>query len=208
MAQIEIFDTGIAFLAGLMIVPAVVAFNGGDASLIRGQAGPGLMFGVLPKVFGSMNMGGLFGTAFFLLVLFAALTSSISLLETVVSMVQDKAKLGRKAATVVSTAALLLLGIPSCLGYGPLSGIKLLGMQFLDFFDFISNSVLMPVAAIGTCVFVGHVIGSRFVEEEVESSGEFKRKRLYQVMLRWIAPVMLAAILVGELLKYFGVISI
>ena len=81
-------------------------------------------------------------------------------------------------------------------------------MQFLDFFDFISNSVLMPVAAIGTCVFVGHVIGSRFVEEEVESSGEFKRKRLYQVMLRWIAPVMLAAILVGELLKYFGVISI
>ena len=208
VAQIEIFDTGIAFLAGLMIVPAVVAFNGGDASLIRGQAGPGLMFGVLPKVFGSMNMGGLFGTAFFLLVLFAALTSSISLLETVVSMVQDKAKLGRKAATVVSTAAILLLGIPSCLGYGPLSGIKLLGMQFLDFFDFISNSVLMPVAAIGTCVFVGHVIGSRFVEEEVESSGEFKRKRLYQVMLRWIAPVMLAAILVGELLKYFGVISI
>ena len=208
VAQIEIFDTGIAFLAGLMIVPAVVAFNGGDASLIRGQAGPGLMFGVLPKVFGSMNMGGLFGTAFFLLVLFAALTSSISLLETVVSMVQDKAKLGRKAATVVSTAAILLLGIPSCLGYGPLSGIKLLGMQFLDFFDFISNSVLMPVAAIGTCVFVGHVIGSRFVEEEVESSGEFKRKSLYQVMLRWIAPVMLAAILVGELLKYFGVICI
>ncbi len=208
VAQIEIFDTGIAILAGLMIIPAVVAFNNGDASLIRGQAGPGLMFGVLPKVFNSMNLGGLIGAAFFLLVLFAALTSSISLLETVVSILQDKAKMGRKTATLVSAAGILVLGIPSCLGYGPLSGITVLGMQFLDFFDFISNSVLMPIAAIGTCIFVGHVLGTKFVEEEVEVSGTFGRKKMYRVMVRWIAPLMLAAILGGELLKYFGVISI
>lgn len=208
VAQIELFDTGIAILAGLMIIPAVVAFNGGDASLIRGKAGPGLMFGVLPKVFDSMSMGGVIGAVFFLLVFFAALTSSISLLETVVSIVSDKAGLGRRTATVVSTAGILILGIPSCLGYGPWAHITILKMQFLDFFDFVSNSVLMPIAAIGTCIFVGHVLGCGYVEEEVEASGEFRRKKIYRVMIRYVAPVMLAAILAGELLKYFGVISI
>lgn len=208
VAQIELFDTGIALLAGLMIVPAVVAFNGGDASLIRGKAGPGLMFGVLPKVFDSMSMGGLIGGAFFLLVFFAALTSSISLMETVVSIVQDKVKISHKAATVLSSAAVLIIGIPSCLGYGPWADITVLKMQFLDFFDFISNSVLMPIAAIGTCICIGHVVGTKFVEDEVEASGAFKKKALYRVMIRWVAPVMLAAILAGELLKYFGVISI
>ena len=183
VGQIEIFDTGIAFLAGLMIVPAVVAFNGGDASLIQGKAGPGLMFGVLPKVFESFPLGGAVGAMFFLLVFFAALTSSISLLETVVS-------------------------IPSCLGYGPWGHITVLKMQFLDFFDFISNSVMMPIVAIGTCILVGHVVGSRYIEEEVESSGTFKRKKMYRIMIRYVAPVMLAAILAGEVLKYFGIISI
>ena len=148
VGQIEIFDTGIAFLAGLMIVPAVVAFNGGDASLIQGKAGPGLMFGVLPKVFESFPLGGAVGALFFLLVFFAALTSSISLLETVVSILTDKMRLTRKKATILSTAGILILGIPSCLGYGPWGHITVLKMQFLDFFDFISNSVMMPIVAI------------------------------------------------------------
>ena len=208
VGQIEIFDTGIAFLAGLMIVPAVVAFNGGDASLIRGKAGPGLMFGVLPRVFESFPLGGAVGALFFLLVFFAALTSSISLLETVVSILTDKTRLTRRSATVLSTAGILLLGIPSCLGYGPWGHITILKMQFLDFFDFISNSVMMPIVAIGTCILVGHVVGSRYIEEEVESSGSFKRKKMYRVMIRYVAPVMLAAILAGEVLKYFGIISI
>ena len=208
VGQIEIFDTGIAFLAGLMIVPAVVAFNGGDASLIQGKAGPGLMFGVLPKVFESFPLGGAVGAMFFLLVFFAALTSSISLLETVVSILTDKMRLTRKKATILSTAGILILGIPSCLGYGPWGHITVLKMQFLDFFDFISNSVMMPIVAIGTCILVGHVVGSRYIEEEVESSGTFKRKKMYRIMIRYVAPVMLAAILAGEVLKYFGIISI
>ena len=199
VGQIEIFDTGIAFLAGLMIVPAVVAFNGGDASLIQGKAGPGLMFGVLPKVFESFPLGGAVGALFFLLVFFAALTSSISLLETVVSILTDKMRLTRKKATILSTAGILILGIPSCLGYGPWGHITVLKMQFLDFFDFISNSVMMPIVAIGTCILVGHVAGSRYIEEEVESSGAFKRKKMYRIMIRYVAPVMLAAILASEL---------
>ena len=206
VGQIELFDTGIAFLAGLMIIPAVVAFNGGDPSKIN--AGPGLMFGTLPKVFESMAFGEVVGVIFFLLVLFAALTSSISLMETVVSMVQDKLHWKRKPAVLGVTALVLLLGIPSCLGYGPWGAVELLGMKFLDFFDFISNSVLMPIVAFLTCIMIGHVVGTKVVSEEVELSGQFKRKKLFEVMIRWVAPILLVVILIGEILKVTGIYTI
>ena len=125
-----------------MIVPAVVAFNGGDPSGIN--AGPGLMFGTLPQVFERMWMGHLIGGVFFLLVLFAALTSSISLDGDRRLHRVRQAALERRPATVAVTLFVLLLGLPSCLGYGPLASVQILGMAFLDFFDFISNSVLMP----------------------------------------------------------------
>lgn len=206
VGQIEIFDTSIAFIAGLMVVPAVVAFNGGDASQIN--AGPGLMFGTLPRVFEQMQLGGLIGTVFFVLVLFAALTSSISLMETVVSIVRDKLHWRRAPATIAVTAVVLLLGLPSCMGYGPLAGVKILGMQFLDFFDFISNSVLMPIVAFFTCILIGWVVGTKTVSDEVERNFAFRRKRLFEVMVRYIAPIMIVCILVSELLKAAGVFSI
>lgn len=206
VGQIEIFDTAIAFLAGLMIVPAVVAFNGGDPSQIN--AGPGLMFGTLPKVFEQMAFGHIIGTAFFLLVMFAALTSSISLMETVVSIVHDKLHWNRRLCTLIVTVIVIVLGVPSCLGYGPWAGVKLLGMQFLDFFDFISNSVLMPIVAFLTCILVGHVVGTKLVSDEVERNFKFHRKRLFEVMIRWVAPILIVCILAGELLKVTGQISI
>ncbi len=206
VGQIEIFDTAIAFIAGLMIVPAVVAFNGGDPSGIN--AGPGLMFGTLPKVFERMWMGNVVGLVFFLLVLLAALTSSISLMETVVSIVCDKLHWKRRTAAIAVTAFILLLGIPSCLGYGPWAGITVLGMQFLDFFDFISNSILMPIVAFFTCILVGWVAGTHVVSDEVERNFPFHRKRLFEVMVRYIAPVLIVCILAGELLKVTGIISI
>ena len=206
VGQIEIFDTAIAFIAGLMIVPAVVAFNGGTADGIN--AGPGLMFETLPRVFEKMWAGNIVGVVFFLLVMFAALTSSISLMETVVSIVQDKLHWGRKLATGIVTFAVVLIGIPSCLGYGPLAGVQILGMAFLDFFDFISNSVLMPIVAFLTCILIGWVVGTKVVSDEVERNFAFRRKRLFEVMVRWIAPIMIVCILVGELLKVMGVISI
>lgn len=202
--QIEIFDTAIAFIAGLMIIPAVFAFSGG-ADI---NAGPGLMFVTLPKVFGAMKGGAVIGMAFFLLVLFAALTSSISLMETVVSIFRDRLHWERRMATLVVAVCIILLGLLSCLGYGPLSSIKLLGMEFLDFFDFISNSILMPIVALLTCILVGHVVGTKAISDEVESSGKFKRKKLFQVMIRWIAPICVVVILLGEILKVLGVISI
>lgn len=208
VAQIEIFDTGIALIAGLMIIPAVVAFSGGDPSAIN--AGPGLMFVTLPRVFDAMAFGDVIGTVFFVLVLLAALTSSISLMETVVSIAQDKLRWPRRVALLVVTAGTIGLGLLSCLGYSPaFADFAPLGLAFLDFFDFISNSVLMPITAILTCILVGHVVGVKVIADEVTANGgPFRRRRLHAVMIRWIAPVLLVAILAGELLRYLGIISI
>ena len=207
ITQIQIFDTGIAMLAGLMIIPSVVAFNGGSAEGI--SAGPGLMFGVLPKVFATIGGGNLLGTAFFVLVFFAALTSSISLLETFVSIIQDRFHTTRKATIIGATVFTIAIGSLSCLGYGPLSGITVLGMAFLDFFDFFTNSILMPISALLTCILVGYVVGPKFVSDEITKVGySFRREKLYNVMIRYIAPVILAVILLGEIAKFFGFISI
>lgn len=208
VTQIEVFDTLFAFIAGLMIIPAVVAFNGGDPSQINN--GPGLMFITLPMVFESMHFGSIIGTVFFLLVLFAALTSSISLMETIVSVVMDKTPLKRTPATLLVTVVVLLFGVPSCLGYGPWASVKIIGMQFLDFFDFISNSVLMPIVAFLTCILIGHVVGTKVIADEVkEGAGSFHREALHRVMVRWIAPILLLVILATELAtKVFHIFTI
>ena len=204
--QIEIFDTGVAFLAGLMIIPAVFAFSGGDEAALG--KGPGLMFITLPKVFDSMFGGQVIGALFFLLVLFAALTSSVSLTETVVSILQDKLKINRRILCLIVLAGTVIVGIPSSLGYGVWESFTIFGLQILDFFDFISNSVLMPVAALLTCIFIGYVIKPSFVIDEVELNGKFKLKNLFSVMIKYIAPVCLVVILVSSILDVTGVLKI
>ncbi len=204
--SIELFDTGIAFFAGLMIVPAVFAFSGGDPSALN--QGPGLMFTTLPKVFDNMSGGHIIGAIFFVLVLFAALTSSISLMETIVSIIQDKFKLGRKVSCLIVILICLLLGIPSSLGNGVWSSITVADKVFLDLFDFLSNSILMPMVAIFTCIFVGFVIKPKTVIEEVESNGKFTLKSLFTVIIKYIAPVCLLVILVSSILEVTGVIAI
>ena len=204
--QIEIFDTVVAFLAGLMIIPSVFVFSGGDEAALG--KGPSLMFVTLPKVFESMSFGGVIGAAFFLLVLFAALTSSISLMETNVSIVRDKFGWSRKKSTLIITLYVLILGSIVSLGFGPLSFIKIIGLGLLDFFDFISNSVLMPIVAILTCVCIGHFIGSKTVEDEVEINGPFKVKKFYRIMLKWIAPICLVLILIFAVSEAMGWIKV
>lgn len=200
--QIEIFDTAIAFLAGLMIIPAVFAFSGGSPESLG--KGPSLMFVTMPKVFESMPGGTLIGAAFFVLVLFAALTSSISLMETVVSIVCDKSKLGRTSACIIVLAASVVIGLPSSLGYGVWGGVKIIGMQFLDFFDFISNSIMMPIVAFLTCIFVGYVIKPQSIIDEVELSSPFKRKKLFEVVIKYIAPIFIVLIFISSILDAFG----
>ena len=204
--QIEWFDTGIAFLAGLMIIPAVFSFSGGDEAAL-GQ-GPGLMFVTLPKVFEKMPGGSAIGALFFVMVLLAALTSSISLMETIVSIIMDKLRLGRRRSCLLVLAFSLLLGLPSCLGYSIWSEVTVLGMQLLDFFDFTSNSVLMPIVAFVTCILVGYVLKPKMLIEEVELNGAFKSKRLFSVVIRYVAPVCILAILASSVLSAFGIIKI
>lgn len=204
--QIEIFDTGVAFMAGLMIIPAVFAFSGGSEEALG--KGPSLMFVTLPKVFESMKFGTIVGAVFFLLVLFAALTSSISLTETLVSIVTDKFGWSRKKSTFIIMVYLIIVGIPVSLGFGVWSFIAPLGMSLLDFFDFASNSVLMPIVAFLTCIFVGYIIKPKVIIEEAEQNGEFKFKKFYTVIIKYIAPICLVAILIFAVLEATGKITV
>ena len=190
--QVEIFDTGVAILAGMMIIPAVFAFSGGDPEQLG--AGPSLMFITMPKIFASMGIGRIIGVLFFTLVLFAALTSSIALTEAAVSTICDEFK--------------WRLGTLSCLGYGPLSFITIIGMPFLDFFDFLTNSVMMPIAALAICLLVSKCIGLKRIEQEVEVDGHpFRRKKVFSVVIRYIAPVFVLIILLSSIANAFGLIQ-
>ena len=205
--QIEIFDTGVAFLAGLMIIPAVFSFSGGDSSAL--QAGPGLMFITLPKEFGNMKFGNVVGTVFFLLVFFAALTSAISLMETIVSILRDKLGWTRKGTCVFVTILALVMGVPSSLGFGPLSFISWMGMSVLDIMDFVSNSVLMPIVAFFTCIFIGFVIKPSTIADEVKvTDGTFKGEKLFAVMIKWIAPIFLVLILLSSVASALGIFTL
>ena len=205
VTHIQIFDTLVAVLSGMMIVPAVYIFSG-EEGLATG--GAGLMFKTLPMVFDSMPMGNFIGGLFFVLVFLAALTSSISLMEAIVSMFMDKFKLTRIKAVVFVYASTLILGVPSALGYGIWSHITVLGMDFLTFFDYISNSVMMPILAIATCVLAGWFINLKDIEDEITKNGEeFKRRNVFRVMIKYVAPVFLFIILVFYTLAQFGIIS-
>ena len=204
--QIELFDTVIAFLAGLMIVPAVFAYSGGDADALG--KGPSLMFVTLPKVFNSMPFGTVIGALFFVLVFFAALTSAVSVMEAIVAGIDDKYKIGRKKATAAVYIYAVLIGVLCSLGFGVLNHIKIFGFDILDFLDFVSNSVLMPVVGMLTCIVVGFVIKPKTIVDEVELNGRFKMKKFYTVMVKWIAPVCIFIILISSILDALGVISI
>ena len=204
--QIEIFDTAVAFLAGLMIIPAVFTFMGTEG---MSASGPALMFQALPKVFGEMGpvLGGIVGIVFFLTVAFAALTSSVSILEAVVSSVMDRFGWERKNATIVVSVLALLLGILVCLGYNVLYFEAILpntpagkNAQILDIMDYLSNYILMPVVSIVTCVFIGWIVKPKTIIGEITRNGEkFGREKLYVVMVKYVTPVLLFLLLLQAL---------
>ena len=204
--NVEIFDTAIAMMAGLMIIPAVFAFSGGDPDTL--QAGPSLMFITIPKVFANMGFGTAVGILFFVLVLFAAVTSSIALTESAVSTFEDELGWGRKKATILTGVIMIALGTLSCLGYGPLDFVKIIGMQFLDFFDFLTNSVMMPIAALMTSLLVSRVIGVDKIEEEIRhGESAFRRKKIFVVMIKYLCPIFALIILASSVANAFGWIA-
>ena len=204
--NVEVFDTAIAIMAGLMIIPAVFAFSGGDPDTL--QAGPALMFITIPKVFANMGFGTVVGILFFLLVLFAAVTSSIALTESAVSTFEDEIGWSRRKSTAVIGIIMIALGTLSCLGYGPLAFVEIIGMQFLDFFDFLTNSVMMPIAAMMTSIFVSKVVGIDRIEEEIRhGEAAFRRKKIFVVMIKYLCPIFAMIILASSVANAFGWIS-
>ena len=202
--NIEIFDTCFALIAGMMIIPAVYVFSGTEGM----SAGPGLMFITLPKVFQSLGGFGTFlGLIFFVMVLFAALTSSVSILEAITASMMDKFKWTRKKATLIMAGITFGISIVICLGYNVFYfDLKLpngsVG-QLLDIFDYASNNILMPIVGILTCILIGWVVKPKTVIEEITLNGEkFSRKNLYVLMVKFIAPALLFIIL----LSGFGII--
>lgn len=200
--QIEFFDTFVAILAGMMIVPAVYTFMGVEGM----SAGPGLMFVSLPKVFEAMgSIGGLIGTMFFLMVAFAAVTSSVSIMETIVSSIMDKFHYSRKKSTILVTVYGILIGAVVCLGYNVLYFELTLPngatAQILDVLDYISNNCLMPLVALLTCILIGWIVKPKTIIDEV-TLGEYKfrRRMLYIVMIKVVVPILLFVLL----LQSFG----
>ncbi len=205
ISQVEIMDTLIAFLAGLMIIPAVFAFSGKESL----NAGASLMFITMPKVFDSLQLGGFIGLVFFLLVLFAALTSAISLMECSVATLMEQLHISRKKASFVMIGEMLLLGIPISLGYGVLGWIQPLGMTLLDFFDFVTNSCMMPVAALSTVLLIIFVTKISTVSDEVKISSVFKkREKIYNFVMKYICVPTLIVILLSYILSTFGIITL
>ena len=204
--QIELFDTIVAFLAGMMIIPAVYTFMGREG---MSASGPALMFVALPKVFGEMGtvIGTIVGILFFLTVAFAALTSSVSIMEAIVSCAMDKFRWSRKKAVLATAALAAVLGIVVCLGYNLFYFEAILpntpagkNAQILDILDYISNYVLMPVVSIATCVFIGWILKPKTIIDEVKRNGEkFGREKLYVVMVKYVTPVLLLLLLLQAL---------
>lgn len=209
VGQIAGSTFGVSLLAGFMIIPSTfVAMGSGEA--VAENSGPSLMFIVLPQVF--EGMGGIapvVGTGFFVLVLFAALTSALSLVETCTSIVQDATHCTRKKALITVVVWTTLMGVVVTLGYSSLSFIQPLGegSTILDFLDFISNSVMMPIVALLTCIFIGWIVGPKVIEEEVALSAPFKIRRVWAAVIKYIAPVVLVIILVAYVASALGMFS-
>ena len=201
VTRIAGFDLLVSLIAGFMIVPAAFVVMGGAPT----SAGPSLMFVTLPQVFAGMgNAAVILGFVFFLLVTFAALTSAISLTETCVSIISDGLKWSRRKSLIACILWVVLVGCFVNAGYNGLSDIRFFGMEILDFFDFISNSVLMPIVALLICVFVGWIITPKDLIEEIKLNSPFRAEKAWVVMIKFLAPVLVIAILVWNIIGILG----
>ncbi len=208
--QIELCDTGVALVAGMIMVPVVFAFQG-QAGLEA--SGPSLLFVSLPKVFEAMGfIGNFVGVAFFLLVVFAALTSSISLFEAIVSVAMDKFSWSRKKSCGIALSISAILALLVCLGYNVMyfevDLPNAANVQLLDIFDYVSNNIIMPIVAFLTCILIGWVVKTKTVTDEIKLNGEkFGREKLFVIMIKYVAPIFLVLIFASPILSAFGILK-
>lgn len=189
-------DTMVAMLAGLLIVPVVYSTYGGSI-----PSGPTLIFDALPSIFSGMPAATFVAILFFIMVFIAAITSAISIVEAVVSTLMDRRHVTRKKGLAMYFVPMVIMGIVVYLGFGPLDFINIGGKGILDLFDFITNNVMMPIVAFFTCIFVGHIVGTKVVEDEISSSSKFRLKPIYPFMIKWVAPILILIIFIGGLIS-------
>ncbi len=194
VVRIEIFDTAVAVLAGAMVIPAIYVFSGLEGM----KSGPGLMFVALPQVFLAMgNVGKVIGLLFFIMVAFAALTSSVSIMETIVATCMEKFNASRKKVSLVVAGLCIAASVVVCMGYNVMYFEVMLPTggnpgQLLDILDYVSNNLLMPFVSLCTCLIIGWYVKPKWAIEEMEKGGHvFKRKNLYTIVIRYIAPILL-----------------
>lgn len=197
--QISVFDTGFAIVAGLIIIPSVFAFSTSPSDVMQ-NSGPTLMFVSLPNVFSQIPGANIIGALFFLLVLFAALTSAISLIEAIVAVLRENLGMKRWQACLIVFGVVLLLGIPCSLGFGVLKMLSIGDMTLLDIFDYVSNSILMPLVAIGTCVIAGYFVNFRAIKDEIGLRVNSFRDKYFTVMIRFVAPICMLLILIFNII--------
>ena len=189
-------DSLIAFLAGITILPAVFSFN------LEPTAGPGLIFEILPQVFDSLPLGRIFGIIFFLLVFFAAVTSSISMLEVVASYFIDRFGIKRRTATIILALLTGGIGIICSLSFGILSDFSIFGHSFFNFLGYLTDKILMPLTGILTCIYIGHIYKVNRLAEEIAigtKSGKLKMQGLFNFLISWVAPVLILVIFLFEI---------
>ena len=196
---VPLLDTLTAILAGIAIFPAVFALG------LAPDAGPSLMFITLPSVFNEMPMGNVFGLIFFVLVLFAALTSSISMLEVTTSVLSETKGVSRNKAAIGTGAVITLLGIPVALSFGELSHVTILGMGFLDFYDFLGEYIGMTIGALVIVILAGWILKTKFVYDEIEQGGKFtvKAKGFFNFAIKFVAPVLILIVMITNVISMF-----
>ncbi len=192
---VPLMDTSAALLAGFAILPAVFAFG------FEPGVGPSLMFITLPSVFAAMPLGAVFGLLFFILVLFAAITSSISLLEVCTAYFIDEFKWSRTKATVVLACAIFVLTILSSLAMGPMANVLIFGKNFFDLLDFIASNILLPVGGLMMCIFIGYFWGIDNAVAEISQNGKFafRLKGFWTVLVKYIAPIAVGIVFLNML---------
>lgn len=205
--QIAIFDSAFAIVASLIIIPAIYAFSA-DPSGALAKSGPSLMFIQLANVFNSIPGGRIIGIVFFILVFFAAVTSSVSLVESIVSVLCEDGRMKRIIACLIVFGVMFVLGTLSSLGFGVLDGVQVLGKGILDMFDLISNYILLPIVAIITCLVAGWFIDRTVLHKEIGLDNKKWLRKYFDVMIRYVAPIVILIILVTGLLDQFGILVI
>lgn len=189
---VVLLDTTIALMAGMAIFPLVFSHH------LEPSAGPGLIFVTLPIAFGNMTGGTVLGALFFILLSFAALTSSMSLLEPVVALLEEKTPLGRKSATLVAGSVIWLLGVASLLSFNHWSDIQIMGNNIFDFLDKLTSKFMLPLTGLGIIIFAGWFMNQDSIRRELGLEG--LGYTIWRIVSRFVAPLAVIAVFISLLL--------